>query len=82
VKRWTHRLSGVPYISTTVRIMGTQQIATFEAMCERTGRKPFQLASYIVLSELWEAGPDPHFRRLGRQDRRWRRGRMVSGGGQ
>lgn len=73
MKRWIHRLSGVPYVSTTVRIMGEQQIATFEAMCERTGRKPFQLASDIVLSELWENGPNPGLRRLGREARRDRR---------
>jgi hypothetical protein len=52
--------------------MGDKQITTFERMCELTGRKPYQLASDIVLGELWEAGDNPGLRRLAREQRRWR----------
>ena len=79
MKRWVHALSGVPWISTTTRVMGEKQIATFERMCERTGRKPFELASDIVLGELWEAGDNPKLRKLAREQRRYRLNAVKEG---
>lgn len=64
--------SGVPYITTTVRIYGAEQIATFERMCETAGRQPHELASDIVLDELWLTAGGPKFRRLARDQRCWR----------
>jgi len=77
VKRWIHALSGVPWARTTVRIMGERQIAAFERMCEVTGRKPYELASDIILDELWLAGSTPGLKRQARDNRRWRQDRML-----
>jgi hypothetical protein len=75
----TDTRSGVPYITTTVRVFGAEQIATFERMCETAGRQPHELASDIVLDELWLAGGKPPFRRMAREQRRWRLARFFEG---
>lgn len=80
LRRYTDRRSGVPWVRTTVRIWGEQQIATFEAMCEATARSPHELAGDIVVGEMWEAGPDPAMGRLARKDRKWRIGRVTGRG--
>jgi hypothetical protein len=74
MRRYTERRSGVPLARTTVRISGERQIATFEAMCAATGREPHELASDIVLAELWAAGNNPGLWDLARQERQYRIG--------
>jgi len=81
MRRYTDPRSGVPSVRITVRIWGERQIATFEAMCEATGRKPHELAGDIVAGEMWEAQDGrAKMGRLARQQRRWRLG-LVSGRG-
>lgn len=80
MRRSTDKRSGVPFITTTVRIYGAPQIATFEAMAQNTGRKPHELAADIVVGEMWEAGGTPGMRKLGREQRKWRREQVSSGG--
>ena len=68
LRRYTDRRSGIPWVRTTVRVWGERQVGTFEALCERTGRKPHELASDIVLDELWSLSDDPEFRNLSREN--------------
>jgi hypothetical protein len=77
LRRYTDRRSGVPWIRTTARIWGQRQIATFEALCAMTGRRPHELVSDIVLDELWALGDDPEFRKLAREAREHRRRALL-----
>lgn len=78
LRRYTDRRSGVPWVRTTVRIWGERQIGAFEAICAGTGRRPHEMASDIVLDELWALGVDPAFRKLGFEGREHRR-RVLPG---
>jgi hypothetical protein len=73
----TGKRSGVPYITTTVRIYGEQQIATFGRLCEVAGRQPHELASDIILDEVWSLSGSAAFRKLAREQRQWRKGRIA-----
>jgi len=75
MRRYTDSRSGVPWVRTTARIWGEQQIQAFEAMCVATGRLPHELVSDMVLAELHEAVGTREFRQLAREGRDWRRGR-------
>ena len=75
LRRYADPRSGVPYVTTTVRIYGARQIATFEALCEATGRRPHQLAADIVVEHVWEVqSPKGKMGRLGRRQQVWRIG--------
>ncbi len=47
------RMSGtVPFVQTSVRILGENQIDVFEALCHLAHRQPYQLAADIVLEYI------------------------------
>jgi len=79
-RRHTDPRTGVPSIRVTVRISGERQIATFEAICAATGRRPHELAADMVREELWEAGPDPALAREARAARKQRIRRTIGPG--
>ncbi len=78
--------TGVPYITTTVRIYGERQIRAFQVMAIDQARQPWQLAADIVLDGIRSGLRDPRIARtvallppLGRQPAP--RLRLVKGAG-
>jgi hypothetical protein len=76
VERYRAR-SGVPYVKTSVAILGRDQIDAFHAMCLAEGRQPHQLAADIVLAAIKEQQTDPALRALVASLRRARSGLRV-----
>lgn len=73
--------SHVPYVKTSVSILGRDQIDAFHAMCLVEGRQPHQLAADIVLEAIRERQADPALQELVGLLRRARSGlRLVQGG--
>ena len=72
LRRRTEKRTGVPYITTSVRIYGQRQIELFERLCQATGRQPHELAADAVLDELLSLTDEPGPRKLAREQRRWR----------
>jgi hypothetical protein len=59
-----HTARGTPYVQTSVRILGRDQIDAFHALCLVEGRQPHQLAADIVLAEIRARRADPALRAL------------------
>jgi hypothetical protein len=80
LRRGIDKRTGVPYITTIIRIHGARQIEVFDRLCEATSRQPSELASDIVVEELWSL-MDGKARKLTQEQRRWRKGRFRGPGG-
>ena len=67
---------GVPYVQMQIRVTGEATIAILERLCAATATPPAQVASDLVLEELWYLGVPgmrDHVRRT-RAERRHRHG--------
>lgn len=64
--------TGVPYVTTTVRISGEKQIETWQAMCLVQSQRPHQLAGEIVLQAIRRAQQDKNIRALTETLHGWR----------
>lgn len=51
--------TGVPYVKTSVKVLGQAQIEVFEALCRLHGRAPHEVAADLVLSAI-RAARDTH----------------------
>ncbi|UBU19198.1 hypothetical protein [Nonomuraea gerenzanensis] len=56
--------TGMPWTRTQTRVLGEAQIRTFEALCQVRGRRPHELASYLVLQALRELRYDSEVQKV------------------
>lgn len=57
--RHLDKSTGVPQARFTTHVLGERQIRTYTAMCQKAGRRPYELAGDLLLAAIRDAQRDP-----------------------